>query len=100
MRNTRSQMTSRRGNIVLKDVCVSEIVGSIGGCEGAGRILNNARRFLKPAGIMIPSRSATLIAAARLPEAIRSKPRFSISSGYYTEKIFEQLGYPSTFAYA
>jgi precorrin-6B methylase 2/acyl carrier protein len=76
------------------DVCVSEIVGSIGGCEGAGRILNNARRFLKPAGIMIPSRSATLIAAARLPEALRSKPRFSISSGYYTEKIFEQFGYP------
>jgi len=75
------------------DVCISEIVGSIGGCEGAGRILNDAWRFLKPSGSMIPCRSTTLMAAARLPEALRSDPRFSIASGYYTEKIFEQLGY-------
>jgi amino acid adenylation domain-containing protein len=76
------------------DVCVSEIVGSIGGCEGAGKILNDARRFLKSPGVMIPCRSTTLIAAARLPETLRSKPRFSVASGYYAEKIFEQLGYP------
>ena len=36
------------------DACVSEIVGSIGGVEGAGRIINDARRFLKPGGVMIP----------------------------------------------
>jgi hypothetical protein len=34
------------------------------------------------------------MAAARLPETLRFKPRFSITSGYYTEKIFEQFGYP------
>ncbi|HKX31380.1 MAG TPA: amino acid adenylation domain-containing protein [Blastocatellia bacterium] len=76
------------------DVCVSEIVGTIGGSEGVGRILNDARRFLKPSGRMIPYRSATLIAAARLPEKLRSKPQFSITSGYYVEKIFEQFGSP------
>jgi amino acid adenylation domain-containing protein/non-ribosomal peptide synthase protein (TIGR01720 family) len=76
------------------DICVSEIVGSIGGCEGAGRILNDARRFLKSSGAMIPCRSTTLIAGARLPERLRSKPQFSAASGYYAEKIFEQLGYP------
>ena len=75
------------------DVCVSEIVGSIGGCEGAGSILKNAQRFMKSPGGMIPCRSATLIAAARLPEGLRSKPRFSAASAYYAEKIFEQLGY-------
>ena len=75
------------------DVCVSEIVGAIGGCEGAGRILNDAQRFLKSAGVMIPCRSRTLIAAARLPEILRSKLQFSVTSGYYAEKIFEQLGY-------
>jgi amino acid adenylation domain-containing protein len=78
------------------DVCVSEIVGAIGGCEGAGRILNDAYRFLKPAGeggVMIPCRSRTLIAAARFPEMLRFNPRFSATSRYYTEKIFEQLGY-------
>src|SRR5262249_58783726 len=72
--------------------------GSIGGCEGAGKILNDARRFLKSSGegaggVMIPCRSTTMIAAARLPERLRSKPRFSVASGYYAEKIFEQLGY-------
>jgi amino acid adenylation domain-containing protein len=75
------------------DICVSEIVGSIGGCEGAGRLLNDAWRFMKTSGVMIPCRSRTLIAAARLPEALRTKPRFSGASGYYAEKIFEQLGY-------
>jgi len=76
------------------DICVSEIVGSIGGCEGAGRILSDARRFLRPTGVMIPCRSATLMAAARLPETLRSNPRFTVTPGYYAEKIFEQLGHP------
>jgi hypothetical protein len=43
----------------LADVCVSAIVGAIGGSEGAAIIINNARRFLKPDGLMIPERSLT-----------------------------------------
>jgi amino acid adenylation domain-containing protein len=45
------------------DVCVSEIFGTIGSSEGAATVLHNARRFLKPAGQMIPCRSITRIAA-------------------------------------
>ena len=41
------------------DVCVSEIVGAIGGAEGAAVILNDARRLMKPGGVMIPARSTT-----------------------------------------
>src|SRR5262249_1256018 len=43
------------------DVCVSELIGAIGNSEGAAVILNDARRFLKENGIMIPDRSTTHI---------------------------------------
>ena len=75
------------------DACVSEIVGPIGGCEGAAVILNNARRFLKRGGLMIPQRSVTRIAAACLPNELH-QPVFTATSGYYTNRIFKQVGYP------
>ncbi|MBD2682798.1 MULTISPECIES: non-ribosomal peptide synthetase [Nostoc] len=77
----------------LADVCVSEIVGAIGGSEGAAVIINNARRFLKPEGLMIPERSITKIAAVTLPDEILENPQFTKTSGHYTQKIFEQVGY-------
>ena len=76
------------------DVCVSEIVGPIGGSEGAAVIINNARRFLKSDGVMIPQRSVTQIIAVTLPDELLNQPQFTKVSGYYTQKIFEQVGYP------
>ncbi|MDZ8263789.1 non-ribosomal peptide synthetase [Nostoc sp. ChiQUE01b] len=78
----------------LADVCVSEIVGAIGGSEGATVIINNARRFLKPDGLMIPERSVTKIAAVTLPDEILHNPKFPETSAYYAREIFEQVGYP------
>lgn len=78
----------------LVDVCVSEIVGPIGGCEGAAVVINDAQRFLRPGGVMIPSRSVTRIAAVSLPDALLSHPGFYRVPGTYTEKIFAQIGYP------
>ena len=52
----------------LGDVLVSELVGPIGGSEGAAVILNNARRFLKDTGIMIPLKNITRIAPVSLPD--------------------------------
>jgi amino acid adenylation domain-containing protein len=76
------------------DVCISEIVGSIGGSEGAAVILNNARRFLKEDGVMIPQKSITKIAAVRLPDSLHGNPRFTQTPANYTEKIFRHMGYP------
>jgi amino acid adenylation domain-containing protein len=76
------------------DVCVSEIVGSIGGSEGAAVILNNAKRFLKEDGAMIPQKSLTQIAAVCLPDELLNNLGFTDLSGYYIKKIFEQVGYP------
>jgi amino acid adenylation domain-containing protein/non-ribosomal peptide synthase protein (TIGR01720 family) len=75
------------------DVCVSELIGSIGGAEGAAAILNRVRqRCLAPGGQMVPSRCLTRIAAVELPEALRERPRFGQLAAHYTGKLLEQLG--------
>ena len=68
------------------DVCVSELLGMIGSSEGVAAILNNARRFLKDDGVMIPQRSTTKIAAVSLPEELAVRPKFTELSGYYTAR--------------
>jgi len=75
------------------DVCVSEIVGSIGGCEGGAVILNKCRDLLKKDGVMIPAKSITKIAAAFLPVEIHKEPGFTKIPGEYVEKIFKHVGY-------
>jgi thioesterase domain-containing protein/acyl carrier protein len=75
------------------DVCVSEIVGPIGGCEGAAPIINNAWRFMKEEGVMIPARSVTRIAAITLPDDFLENPGFTKISGQYVEKVFEEVGH-------
>ncbi|MDJ0729381.1 MAG: non-ribosomal peptide synthase/polyketide synthase [Crocosphaera sp.] len=77
----------------LADVCVSALVGAISGSEGAAVIINNARRFLKPDGLMIPERSITKMAVVTLPDEILHNPKFSEIPAYYTQKIFEEVGY-------
>ena len=75
------------------DVCVSELLGMIASSEGAPMILNQARRFLKSEGVMIPSLSATKIAAVSLPNSLSSAPAFSKMGLPYVERIFQSVGY-------
>jgi thioesterase domain-containing protein/precorrin-6B methylase 2/acyl carrier protein len=74
------------------DVCISEIVGAIGGAEGVACILNRTRHLLKQDGIRIPQRSTTHIAAVCLPDEMAANPGFTDLSAHYVEKIFEQVG--------
>ena len=76
------------------DLIVSELVGPIGGMDGAATILSGARRFLKPGGKMVPSRSVTRIAAVSLPEELIDHPAFTPISAPYVQKIFEAAGGP------
>ncbi|MGJ5628670.1 amino acid adenylation domain-containing protein [Nostoc sp. CALU 1950] len=78
----------------LADVCVSEIMGTIAGSEGVAVILNDARRFLKQDGVMIPFKGNTQIAAACLPDELLDNPRFTELTAYYTEQVFKEVGYP------
>jgi amino acid adenylation domain-containing protein/FkbM family methyltransferase len=73
------------------DYCISEIVGAIGGSEGAATLINSSRRLLKDPACMIPSRSLTKIAAITLPED-QFDNSFEELGAYYTSKIFEQAG--------
>ena len=76
------------------DVCVSELLGMIGSSEGVATILNDARRFLKPDGVMIPRRSVTKIAAVSLPADLATHPSFNELTGHYVEEIFRTEGHP------
>ncbi|HEX4414249.1 MAG TPA: amino acid adenylation domain-containing protein, partial [Lacipirellulaceae bacterium] len=77
----------------LVDVCVSEIIGTIGSSEGAAAILNDARRFLKPGGVMVPDRCVTHIAAVSLPEDSWAGAGFSPTSADYLERVFQSIGH-------
>ena len=52
------------------DYCISEIVGSIGGAEGAAKLINKSRRLLKNPKNMIPKRGLTKIAAVHFPDEL------------------------------
>ena len=75
------------------EVCVSALVGPIGGVEGAGVILNGARRFLTEEGVMIPRLSRTMMAAVTLPDEWLAQPGFSATTKGYVEKIFMEVGH-------
>ena len=72
------------------DVCVSELIGTIGSSEGVIELLDDARRFLKPTGKMIPRSCLTWIAPVSLPDEMISSPRFREVPGYYAERVFER----------
>jgi amino acid adenylation domain-containing protein len=74
------------------DVCVSEIIGTIGGSEGVVPILNDARRFLKEDGCMIPHRSVTRIAAVSLPQQLQENLGFSEVPAHYVTQVFDHVG--------
>lgn len=74
------------------DVCVAEIIGNIGGAEGAPVILKNALRFLNPDSKFIPEACITEIAPASLPEHIYSDERLSELEEYYSNKIYTKTG--------
>lgn len=77
------------------EVCISEVVGTIGSSEGAATVLADAReRFLTPGGICIPARCTTMVAAIRLDEAFPEGPAFHRTTLRYLEKIFEAVGHP------
>jgi amino acid adenylation domain-containing protein len=75
------------------DWCISEIVGGIGGSEGAAAIINGARHHLNNPRHMLPHRSVTRIAALELP-ANDIDPGFSSIAADYVHRIHEQVGHP------
>lgn len=73
------------------DVCVSEIIGNIGGAEGAISIINNARLFLKDDGRNIPERCVTKIAPVFLPQNIYENDLIKGVLDEYVEQIYKTM---------
>ena len=75
------------------DVCVSEIVGAIGGSEGSALIINGVRHLLRDGGAMIPRRSTTMIAPVQLPDSLIEAMAFGDLPARYVERIFGEVGH-------
>ena len=73
------------------DICVSEIVGSLGGSEGAAAILDSVRQRF-PGIAMLPQRSLTLVAPVELPASVLDDPRFMPVAAHYVNEVFAQAG--------
>ncbi|MFJ1996254.1 50S ribosomal protein L11 methyltransferase [Streptomyces asiaticus] len=78
------------------DMCVSEIIGTLGGSEGAGSVLRDAReRLVKPGGVFVPHRSATTAVALDLGSATGGDlPGFPSATFGFVEEIFAAVGRP------
>ncbi|WP_409490957.1 SAM-dependent methyltransferase [Amycolatopsis sp. cmx-11-12] len=78
------------------DVLVSEIIGAIGGSEGAESVLDDARRrFLKPGGASIPHRCVTTVAAVDTSTVLPAGDlAFSPLFLRDLEQIFASVGNP------
>ncbi|GAA4535673.1 SAM-dependent methyltransferase [Amycolatopsis samaneae] len=76
------------------DLCVSEIIGSIGGSEGAAMALADAHaRLLAPGGVMVPHRCVTLAGAVCLRDLVPDLA-FHPESLPYLDRIFDSTGHP------
>jgi amino acid adenylation domain-containing protein/non-ribosomal peptide synthase protein (TIGR01720 family) len=73
------------------DVCISEIVGSIGGSEGAAVLIEAARRWLRDPAAMLPARSLTRLAGVALGGR-RDALGFPEAAADYVARIFAQQG--------
>jgi protein arginine N-methyltransferase 1 len=78
------------------DVCVAEIIGTLGGSEGAGAVLRDARqRLLRPGGVVVPHRSATTVVALDLDQAIGGEPPAFVRLALpYVQRVFAAVGRP------
>ena len=77
------------------DVCVSEIIGTLGGSEGAGAVLRDAwRRHVVDGGRNIPDAAVTTVVAIDLDRASPGgRPVFAKGAERYLERIFATTGY-------
>lgn len=74
------------------DVCLSEIIGTIGNGEGATRHLQDAKRFLKPSGTMIPEGIVTWLTPVQKPSRVYQDAYLADLITFYSKAAKEELG--------
>lgn len=77
------------------DVCVVEMVGSIGSAEGIAAVAHDARqRLLADAGLVIPGRIVTQACGVTLPDELADDPGFTVAAADYVEQVWAAAGGP------
>ncbi|OLL74511.1 Protein arginine N-methyltransferase 1 [Pseudonocardia sp. Ae168_Ps1] len=76
------------------DVCISEIIGCIGGSEGTASVLDDVRRrYLKPGGTSVPLRCTTTVSAATVDGLLPGDaPCLATETVPYVEAMYEAHG--------
>lgn len=75
------------------DLCVSEVIGMIGGAEGAAATLTDAKRLLRPGARMVPHRCLTWFAPATRVETPYVDNDCVAVAEHYTRRIEQAVGY-------
>jgi amino acid adenylation domain-containing protein/non-ribosomal peptide synthase protein (TIGR01720 family) len=73
------------------DICISEIVGSIGGSEGSAVLIEASRRWLRDPAAQLPARSLTRLAGVALGARLDDLG-FPDTAASYLAPIFAQQG--------
>jgi type I protein arginine methyltransferase len=89
-------LSTKIGLPAKADMCVSEVIGALGGSEGAGAVLADARaRLVRPGGLFIPDLSATTVVPVDMSDVwAEHPPAFAANSLPYLEKVFAVVGHP------
>lgn len=74
------------------DICISEIIGCIGNSEGVAMYLNDAKRFLKPNGKMIPEGCITLLSPGFKPVETYTDDFLEDMVKAFVSSIYQKMG--------
>jgi protein arginine N-methyltransferase 1 len=77
------------------DICVVEMVGSIGSAEGVDRVAFDAyQRLVRPGGLVLPGSIVTHACGVTLPDEIAGQPGFTVVAADYIEQVWDAAGAP------
>jgi len=76
------------------DLCISDLVGDIGGSKGLEASLQQLETVIGPETIIFPQRCTTYISAVELPESLKEQPELHGTPYDDARRIFAAAGYP------
>jgi amino acid adenylation domain-containing protein len=76
------------------DICMSDMVGDIGGSKGLEASLQQLEMLINPETIVFPQRCTTYLSAVELPESLKEQPELQGTPYHDARRIFAAAGYP------
>jgi acyl carrier protein len=76
------------------DICMSDMVGDIGGSKGLEALLQQLEMLIGPETIVFPQRCTTFISAVELPASLKEQTGLQGTPYHDARRIFSAAGYP------